>query len=84
MTPRLSGVIVTPSTVKGSVENNAGNRLTSWPRTIRTPARSICPTATVARITVMTGAMRSGRNATRSTAAPAAPVMITAARTAGA
>ena len=70
MMPRLSGVIVTPRKENGSVENIAGKRLTSAPRTIRTPARIICPTATVARMTVMTGAIRNGRNAIRSTAAP--------------
>ena len=59
----VSGVSAHPEDGEGSVENNAGNRLTSGPRTMRTPARMICPTATVARITVMTGAKRSGRNA---------------------
>jgi hypothetical protein len=59
--PRLAGVSVTPATVNGSVEKGDGNRLTSEPRTSRTPARMIWPTATVARITVTTGAKRSGR-----------------------
>ena len=58
---RLSGVIATPAMRNGSAENMDGKRLTSDPRRIRTPARIICPTATVARISVMTGAFSNGR-----------------------
>ena len=55
------GVSVTPAMEKGSAGRIEGKRLTSEPRRMRTPARSICPTATVARMRVTTGALISGR-----------------------
>ena len=58
---KLKGVIATPAMRNGSADKMDGKRLTSEPRRIRTPARIICPTATVARISVTTGAFNNGR-----------------------
>ena len=58
---KLKGVTATPAMRNGSADKMDGKRLTSEPRRIRTPARIICPTATVARISVSTGAFNNGR-----------------------
>ena len=58
---KLRGVTDTPPMRNGSADRMDGKRLTSDPRRMRTAARIIWPTATVARISVTTGAFSSGR-----------------------